>query len=218
MRKFLMIGASVFALGAGSAWAAPEITLDDSGENNSSQIMQSADDSESSINVIQSQDGDGALDIGSAIGGLNVYIDQTVTDDSTIHVEQHDTGDLGGGTSASVMQYVSKASDLSVMQDGSENRALVDQMGEEQMATVEQTGEGNTAELWQEAEANTGTIIQMGEDNTATVGQYGEGSIAMTTQDGEENIAMVEQYSMEAGATVTVMQTGDTGNVHIVQN
>ena len=223
MRNMFLIGASVLALGISSAASAPLVDVDDNGDNNSSDIEQTAGSTNSSIMVIQDQDGSDAPDVGSATGGLNVFIRQTIdpasTDASTIIVDQADTGGLGGGNAASVVQDVNVLSTIDVSQDGKKNKADVDQMGDSQTADIMQTGKRNEALLLQEQSGNMAMITQNGDDNFADVDQLGIDGVVMVMQDGNDNQATATQTaSIASGAKIDVFQDGNNGSTTIVQN
>jgi hypothetical protein len=244
MRTLLLVGASVFALGIGQAAAqtAPLIDVDDTGNNNSSNITQTAGGTASTVTVIQSQDGIGpgavvAPDAGSAVGGLNVFVQQiSASAASTVRVEQIDNGALGGANAASVIQDVLTASTADILQDGTVNGAEINQTGQNQTADIDQIGSSNgaiirqanlnnEANIRQDGNLNSASALQeMLGDNLANITQFGDGNMATATQDGFMNEATIIQGDALAdpadlanGNIVTVNQTGNESETTVVQ-
>lgn len=242
MRNVLLVGVSFFALGIGSAMAAPEVTVDDASEGSVNEIMQDATDTEAKIMIMQTGDGADAPGTTNAPEGTNVYIHQTTDEDSMITVTQDGVGDGNsiyidqealGGMSSVMATQMGEANQADVMQmaidstvtlhqEGVENVATVDQMSEENTATVDQWGDENTASIVQDGMMNdadvdqgaSGTTVEM---NTAMVFQHGTEGYVVVNQTGSDNYASAKQHMDVDGAKIDIMQTGTGGSTMVEQ-
>jgi len=242
MRNVLLVGVSFFALGIGSAMAAPEVKVDDASEGSVNEIMQDAPDTEAKIMIMQTGDGGDAPGTANAPEGTNVYINQASDEDSMIDVIQDGVGggnsiyvdqEAMGGVSSVMASQMGEANQADVMQmaadstvtlnqDGTENMATVDQMADENIATIDQWGEENTASIVQDGMMNdadidqgeSGTTVEM---NTAMVFQHGMEGTVVVKQTGSENYASAKQHANVDGATIDIMQSGIGGSTTVVQ-
>lgn len=248
MRKFLLVSASIFALGASGAMAEQSTTVNDSSEGSVNEITQTAGGTDSSILVTQTGDGSdapGTPDATSAVpAGTNVLIDQASDDDSVIDVTQDGMGDgnsifidqdafggfsmvtttqMGEANQAEIVQTAAGA-DVMLEQHGNENIATVTQMDDDNVATVNQWGEMNMASVLQDGVGNDATVDQGADgdpmdENTAEVFQHGTDSFVVVSQLGSNNMASATQNAgVENEATITINQSGTGGSTTVTQN
>lgn len=204
-RKILMVGASVFAFGIGTAMAAntsivnqpaanDSATVDQDAGNNYSNIQQTA--TYSSANVKQD-------------GGTNSSIINQIASGTGFKATVNQSG--AGTSSAKITQTDHSNKTASITQDsvaGPANNATIDQRqgtNAYQKAKIVQEGWGNTATetqrgsyddalIKQTTNNNTSTITQTGDNDTASNYQMAaNGSSSTITQSGNANTATVNQ-------------------------
>lgn len=225
MRNAFLIGASVFALGIGSAVADQSTTINDTSEGSVNIINQSASDTLSTITVTQTGEAEDAPGTVNAAPGVNVHIDQVSDDDSMVDVVQDGAGDGNsiyvdqdalGGPSSVMASQMGEANQGDLIQGAADSHIGLHQDGEANMAMVNQTADETMAEIGQWGESNSASISQMASENTASVNQWGEMNSASVLQDGETNDADVVQGADGAPVEMNVAEVIQSGTESFV--
>jgi minor curlin subunit len=94
-------------------------------------------------------------------------------------------------------------SEINIVQNGSNNVALIRQSSNYSQAIIEQLGMGNLA-----------GIEQVGSDNYASIKQFGAGNFASVAQVGVGNTAIIVQHGRQQ---FSVQQIGHNDTINIVQ-
>lgn len=237
MKKFFLVGASVFALGMGSAMAGNISDVDQANESNTATVNQNHDgvgnENRSTVeqygqrgSAIIEQVGSGntssALQSADARNGVMTVYQKGVDNESSI--EQ-----------ASVRQQSAHTirPTASVDQRGDENDAVITQgtavVVTRVQATIEQVGNNNDGSIFQSVQAGSASqtgpfasIFQGGDDNIAVTTQYATGGIgaglgsynsSTTVQRGNGSDALVTQAGGRNTSGVTQdVDGGGTGH------
>jgi hypothetical protein len=227
MRKYLIAGVSVLALGTGQAMAQSAIVNQDgtngtatvtqtgaSGPTMEVEIDQAAGTDLNSATATQIGNGDGLIDI-DQVGGNNnsataFQTDFAVFGDSNIFIEQGD-----GGEHTAVVNQSLDSNDATVTQNGTNNTATVDQFFAGGVtATVTQSGQDNIANVDQAvAFLSDATIVQEGERGDASIVQLAEiSSTASISQLGTSTDANADIFQGPFGGhEATIIQTNIDG-------
>lgn len=225
MKKIFLVGASVFALGMGSAMAGNESEVFQADTSNTATVSQTQAGAAGNDSLVDQGGQRGSVfveQVGS--GNISDAIQQAAARDGIITVNQSGSANTSDVIQGEVKKIGVHASRAEVDQTGDSNEALIRQgtasTFERYNGTIEQVGNTNLATIYQSATvggagrmtSSRASIFQNGNGNEAVTEQYPTGSIGNGLGSGNNS----DTQQLGDGSYASVSQAGG-GNSSTVQ-